>query len=465
MGLRNYRTESLIVTILAFLQCFPVINVAYAGDKQRAPLQPDDLSSYPVTRFFIANPKQNDSTAENDTEQISLPTVPAALLQIHRVKSGTKAACGGRTEKSPSLDTNSSKSTPRRTSERSLGLKGEVEFWDWANVSKTVEHLVDHHFANSLEAQKLDRLVTRYRTRSQRFLAASKESLNFTFNFRGCGPSSTAGQLILDDKVKIKDKASAECERQRYIDKIHTQIVSAMMQISMGLGIKDEKRRDEIISTGFKSLETLVGTDQAQKTVSSMKFWLEPIKVKDDVFKKTVWDTIGRNEKLQEIIKAALNQDPVVEEIRKKLHKYAYPGKIKKTATRVIETTLSTVATFSPGVFIPTVAAGALNAYVMSTGGTEEGKVFRELLMDRRILSRLRVFDQEATLALDNYRFAQVTGNTPLLVFCEAVISDMATKPVASKILVGQALLEEAPKIMPEIIETKPKAKKKFFVL
>jgi hypothetical protein len=337
-------------------------------------------------------------------------------------------------------------------------MSAGVEFWDSANLSKIIEQLVDHHFATSPEARKLDQQVAHFRSGTQRFITASKDQLNYTFEYRGLGPSEKAGQLILDNKTKIKDAASAEFERQCYVDRIHTQIVSAMMQIAMGMGITgDAKRSAEVTSAGYKSLETLVGTDQAQKTMHTLRSWLDNISVPESTFARTPWDTIERNAKLEQIIAGALQKDPVVGEIRKKLEKYAHPGKVKKYSTQAIETTLNLVSWAAPGIIIPVSTGVALNAYVFGTGGPEESKLRKELIYDKRVQSRLQVLDREATLAIDNYRFAQVSHNAPLLSLSEAVIADMASRPVASKVLIGQVAPANTKPITPMIIESKSK--------
>mgnify|MGYP000246415110 FL=1 len=50
-------------------------------------------------------------------------------------------------------------------------------------------------------------------------------------------------------------------------------------------------------------------------------------------------------------------------------------------------------------------------------------------MLDKRIQSRLKVLGQEASLALDNYRYAIVTKNPPLLAFSQEVIENLTGKP------------------------------------
>jgi hypothetical protein len=331
-----------------------------------------------------------------------------------------------------------------------------VSVWDSANVSKIVEHLVDLHIAQSEEAQALDKSVRHYRSTSARTAAGAKDVLNQTFFYQGTDPSQRMGKLVLSDQAKIRDHATAEFERQKYVDKIHSQIVSSMAQIATGLGTVDSTRRQSIINAGIKSLNDLVGEEQAALAAKNLTSWLSSMKVPASVFKQPAWDTMERDAKLEAVIRTALEKDPVVAEIKQRVARYANPATSKKITSKAVTLSLNTAALLSPGFAIPIAAEAALDSYVMMTGGTEESKLEKELVYDKRIQSRLRVLNTEASLALDNYRFALVTKNAPLLSFSEALIADMSSEPVAKKVLVRQTLAGNPPNspIIPEIKES-----------
>lgn len=314
-------------------------------------------------------------------------------------------------------------------------LQSGVSVWDTANVGKILEHLVDIHCSSSKEAQQLDKDVSHFSGFTQRGITAAKDSFCHAVSMEGTDPSQRGGKLILDDKIKVRDKATAEYQRQQYVDKIHSQVVSSMMQVAMGLGVSDRDRREKIVGSGYASLVALVGDEEAGHAVQSMTNWLGKIRVPESAFKAPAWDTIERDAKLESIIRAALEHDAVVTEIKKRVERYAHPNKAKARASKVIDTTLSAVSLLSPGFAVPLTAEAALDAYIMATGGSEELKLEKELVYDKRIQSRLKVLDQEATLALDNYRFALVTHNPSLLAFSQAIISDMASEPVASQLI------------------------------
>jgi len=335
-------------------------------------------------------------------------------------------------------------------------ISAQISLWDSPTVTKIVDNIVDEHFAKDPTAQKLDQQVKHYRGKVQVVMAKAKDSLNYSTDYQGMGPSKRMGQLVLCDKAKVRDATTAEYERQKYVDKIHGQVIASMMEISMGLGMPDPNRREEIISSGLHSLDVLVGEDQSKVAYSALKSWIAKHGVPESVFKIPVWDTIEREEKLNTILQSAAERDTVVADLKVHVSKYANIGKVKLTTSTMIESTLNGITMLAPGFAIPIGAGAALNAYVMSTGGSEEGKIEKELVYDKRIQSRMKVLNQEASLALDNYRFAMVTHNAPLLAFSQALVAEMSSNDVAGKIF-SAPIAQDAPDAVPEMKPSKHK--------
>jgi hypothetical protein len=328
-------------------------------------------------------------------------------------------------------------------------ISAKISLWDSPTVSKIVENLVDEHFAKDPEAQRLDKQVKHYRTALQLSLTKAKDSLNYATEYQGVAPSQRMGKLVLSDKAKVRDATTAEYERQKYVDKVHAKVIASMMEIAMGLGVNDENRRDEIVASGLRTLDDMVGQEQSNMAYSALKSWVAKHDVPETVFKTPVWDTMERENKLDAVVQSAANRDPVVDDLKMHVGKYANVGKLKLTSSSVIESTLNGITMLSPGFAIPLGTAAVLNAYITGTGGSEEGKIEKELVYDKRIQSRIKVLNQEASLALDNYRFALVTHNAPLLALSQELVAEMSSKEVAGKIF-SAPIATNAPDMVPE---------------
>jgi hypothetical protein len=340
-------------------------------------------------------------------------------------------------------------------------ITGEVSTWQGPiNVDRIINSLVDKNFTTSSEARKLDKQLKHLSSPTQKAISVTKDSFNDALGYQGFDPSARAGKLILDDNYKVRDRAWAEYERQKYVDKIHLQVVSGMMQIAEALGMTDTARAAQVLATGQDSLDSLVGKDEAGRTVQGLKTWLNHVTPANSSFSQTPWNTIERNKKLEAVLKEALKQDPLVAEITQKVERYAHPGKLKAGSSRVVETTLNAISILGPGFAIPVGAEVLDTAFKQSTGGSEEHKLERELLLDKRIQSRLKVLSQEAALALDNYRFALVTKNPTLLVFSEEIIGNMTGRSNLPKIVSADPSALASPQIAPEIKESQTQNKK-----
>ncbi len=301
------------------------------------------------------------------------------------------------------------------------------------HVGQLMENFMDAHCQQSPDYQALQQKVEHYRKAVQKTIAVTKDSLDFSFHVKGVGPSRNAARQVLDEQTKICDLPSAEFERQKYVDQLHQQIVSAMMQVCESRGTADLIQRQQLLAEAVAKLETIAGPQEAIKIIRGLDAWLETASVTDKSFAKTPWSSIERDQRLSMLVRSALDGDPVVSKIKTVVSKYACPGKIKSGISQVLDTTLS-IGAMAPGMVVSWASEAALNAYVMKTGGSEESKLEKELLLYKRIQSRISVLTNEASQALDNYRFALITRNRQLLAFSGAVMEGMSNATVANDI-------------------------------
>ena len=283
--------------------------------------------------------------------------------------------------------------------------------------------LVAVHCATNPECLKIERQFTTYRNKLIRTTIATEDALNHSFGFKGCDPSQKAANIVIDEKAQIHDYVTAEYERQKVTDATHQQVISCLAQISMGLGSPQGK---DAFDSGYRDLNKLVGAAEADEAVKALIHLYRTEGRSSAAFAQPTWDTLEREEKLQTLLRVATENDPIIKELRARLDRYAHPGAVKSATSKTMGITLSTAALLSPGLAIPLIAEGALDSFFMATGGTEESKLEKELVYNKRIDNRLRLLTGEATLAVDNYRFAQVTHNVPLLIFSQKLMDELS---------------------------------------
>jgi hypothetical protein len=311
-------------------------------------------------------------------------------------------------------------------------LEGCISSAD-SNSGSALDRLIDTALERDNQAKVLDQAVSHYRTKTQVVIAETKDAADYLIPYRGFGPSSEAGDIILDEKVKLKSRASAEYARQKHIDEVHLKLVSSMMQMAMGLGMADQGRGQDVAQSGFSQLKELVGEDEANKTKDLLLAQAREANIPDSVYQQAVWDVSQKQDKHKTIVETSLDEDPVVHEIKKRVHKYNQKSKFSMAASHVVQTTLG-AASLTP-TFIGPAAKLALLTYIMSTGGPEQVKLLKELYLDKRFESRCKVVNEEAHLALDNYQLAILTRNPVLLTCAQSVLGQMVPEDTVTDVL------------------------------
>lgn len=284
--------------------------------------------------------------------------------------------------------------------------------------------------ARTIAIQKRDH---RYRKGFRRIVSSMSDMAQFLTAYKGFEGSSEAADVILEEKLKLKSKAAVEYAKQKQLDETHLKVVAAMMQIAMGLGLNDTARGSAVVHSGITNLESLVGEDQAITVFQKLISWAQTVRHSPQVIVRGEWDVLQIQSNTEKVVDQALQNDPVIREIRSALHKYNHKSKFVRAAGKIVNTSLG-IAMLSPTIISPA-AQLALLGFVAVTGGPEEAKLLTELYLDRRFESRWRRANQESTLAVSNYNTARLTNNTVLAAFCENLITSMAGKASLAELL------------------------------
>lgn len=302
-------------------------------------------------------------------------------------------------------------------------LSASISADEGDRVGQQIDKLLDSALDRDSSTPVLDRAVNHYRTTSQKIIAQGKDAYDYLVPFRGFGPSSEAGDIILGEKLKLKSAASAEYARQKHIDETHSQVVTSMMQLAMGLGMSDPERGGAVADSGFASLKQLVGEEQATETRQMLIDQANQIEMPENLFQRGVWDVTEKQDKHKLIVETSMDEDPVVKEITRRVHKYNHKSKVAMVSSHIIQTILGSAA-MTPN-FVGPAAKLALLSYIMATGGPEQVKIMKELYLDKRFESRYKVTNEEAHLALDNYEVAILTHNKVLFACAQSVLTQM----------------------------------------
>jgi hypothetical protein len=291
-------------------------------------------------------------------------------------------------------------------------------------LDREIDDLVAEAIVQTNNHGKLKNSEQHYNRVLQKLVASGKEVAELTTAYKGFERSSEAADVILNEKVKLKSKASVAYAQQRQADLLHAKIVAAMMQIAMGCGLESKEESVLAEREGYDELAQLVGEDQASATVQFLSSWCEQQPKSILVEYQPLAGPLQINAERDRIMRHAMDSDTVMVQIKTGLHKFNRRSNFARATAKVVNTSLS-IAALSPS-FISPAAQVAWCAYIMTQGGPEEAKLLKEIYLAKRFESRWHMLDQEASLALSSYNTAVYAHNPALLAFSQFIMARTA---------------------------------------
>lgn len=312
-------------------------------------------------------------------------------------------------------------------------LEASIDFSDGdQTINSQINSLTKNALLNNSKMIDAKEACDHFSTVGSKTAVKSKDALNILIAYRGFASSKEAGDILLDEKLRLNGLPAAELAMQKELDKTSTAIVESLMQIAMGFGLKDDDKQTEIIAEGYKSLSDLVGAEMAQDSVNTLANWKKRIRMPEAAYKNLVWSPTEQKEKLKLIETEAAAKDAIIAKVTKKMHGYNKKSKAAMAAGHVIEGGLG-IACLVPTAVGPA-AQIALTGFEMATGGSEENKLLKQIYLSKRLESRSNLIKSKASLALQNYQMAMMTKNPALLAISESIVAQMTSDDVAKKV-------------------------------
>lgn len=313
-------------------------------------------------------------------------------------------------------------------------LQGSVTDFDLnENFGKNLDYLSAAALNRIPEYRKIEKAVEKYRTKLQKSIRSAKDAANYSLKYRGFAMSKEGSNVLLDKIKKVNNLQAAEYMRQRYQDEMHPKVTGAIMQIAMGLGVKDPTESDRLVGVGMKSLKDLVGEDEALKTLDLMTGWKNQLNVPDTIFKKEQWDVKAFQNSMELAAKRSAATDPVLAAAKKKIKKYGY-SRVASTSAGVFQASLALGMMMAPG-SLSSLFSLVDTGFTMATGGPESCKILKEVYYSQSLNVRKKRILDEVALAMSNYQTAILTHNPALLACSEAVLTQLVGQKALPSIL------------------------------
>lgn len=234
-----------------------------------------------------------------------------------------------------------------------------------------------------------NRANAKYSSLLQKALSLGFANLNYLIPYRGYGPASEAGDVILDEKVKLKSLSASLYEQQRFLDEKHLAITTQVLQLAQGLGTSDITRSE----AAYKKLVEL----SSQEDADSLKTLLDS-HLSDGLVALANLDVESRQVKYHSLLKAALEKDNVVKDLTEQIHRYNRHSKVGSITEKVIPGLLG-VASMA-GNFVSPIARGIMATYLLATGGMMDKQLLEEIYLCERLTSRTQMLSEEIQMSL-----------------------------------------------------------------
>lgn len=324
-------------------------------------------------------------------------------------------------------------STPKLSTP--LRLHAEVSNYVSPELNKQLDDLIASAHEKINRAELLEK-EKHYKKGMPRVVATGKDLLELCTAYRGFEQSSEAADIILNEKTKLKSRAAISYVKQRQTDKIHSAILTAMMQIASGLGLQDPQQSATAVQDGANALEEITNNKElAQKTVDTLKTWCA---AQTPAYKAPLGGPLQIQAECKDVVGRAIQNDQGVKEVVAGLHKYNQRSKFARTTAKVVNTTLS-ITSLSPTIISP-ISQVAWTAYIATQGGPEESKLLKEVYLAKRFESRFQTLTEETNLAVNSYNSALSEKNPALLAFSQFVLTQLvqpaqndSSSPVSAK--------------------------------
>jgi hypothetical protein len=293
---------------------------------------------------------------------------------------------------------------------RGLALPESSNLEEATELHAAAQHIEFANPADHLPLYDLPRITPPPQAKSgplKKVVSGATSLANFVFDLRGFDWSKEGANAILEEKLKPNSEPAREFLSRKSQDEKELALVAATLQLA-SVTEKDELKTKLAINR----LVELIGEEPAARLNERLKLYstvssalLQSDKASEDVDQKC--------NRLKIVLESASQNDPIVQTMTARLHKFNHRSKFLEVTAKVVYATMG-VASFAPTLVAP-IAETTLLTFMMGTGGPEQDKLLKEVYLGKCLQSRANLINEKAHLVLDTYDLAILTKNPRLL--------------------------------------------------
>lgn len=289
------------------------------------------------------------------------------------------------------------------------------------SIPDSVEELIGAAKKDDKQLQICKEYIERYASKRSKVSARAGDALNSILMFRGISTSCEAGDVLLDEQLKLKSLGSAKYIMRKLEDQVELAVLTSALDLVATLGNKDTSADQQLIADRRKALEVLAGPEATARFVACIQSSSEQLSP-GYCSPASLTSHSELEKRIQLAVQCAALNDQIVDEVRADIHKFNHHSTAVMAAHRIARTTLSVIS-LAPNVAGPA-AQAVLFGYVVISGGSESSKVLKELYMGKRLQCRVATLTEEMHTLFDGYRTGANGANNLLCSFSEQILAD-----------------------------------------
>jgi hypothetical protein len=240
-------------------------------------------------------------------------------------------------------------------------LPAVVDLKEQSQLSQNVDQLMNVALSKKAAFTKSESAVSHYQAPKHKTWTMIKNASNFLVPWHGFGPSSEAGDVILNEKIKLKSLEAAEYARQKEVDETHLVVVEKILCLAETLGAQASLEEPEGIESALGELSALTSPADAQKTLALIKtFDINEVTEALSNSDSKPLSISQRKRKWKELSESFISNDPIVQEVTNRLHLYNKRGKLTNIGGHFVQTSLGAA------ILLPTPLTPALQGCLMT---------------------------------------------------------------------------------------------------
>ncbi|MCA0313213.1 MAG: hypothetical protein LCH63_05155 [Candidatus Melainabacteria bacterium] len=389
-----------------------------------------------TTTTTTAAPESN--SASSTTESSSTETTTGEDTKTEATTSQTTSKTSKVDDKDKKLETGISVSThmPLKTDGKAGNASSKLKCVEFAPSKDPFEEAINTAAITAMERDpevlQADQNLFKMQGSGQSAKEMSKNFLHYLLNYRGVGPSSAGANALMERKIKASSTLSAELKWEKAVDEKYVSTVNACAELADALDREDAADRAQALSDAKANLNLLVGEEETNKLVD--KFQNLKATLPATLPNPGSLGVAAERARIRTLEEAVIKQDPILSATAQKLAKYTVTTKTE-VVTGAVQTALG-VAGLAPSLIGPC-AQLVKTAFILSTGGSEENKLYKEVFLFKRIEVRARTISQLSSTAVRSYHMACMTKRPLLAAYAQSLMSKMTDADTVSKIVSG----------------------------